>query len=111
MDDVRLGRAFRAVRIRRGWRQRDVADRAGVHRSTISLIERGRCAQLTHDVLRRVGTALEIRVSVHASWRGGDLDRLINADHSALHEVVAQLFDRLPGWVRQPQPMARRPSW
>jgi transcriptional regulator with XRE-family HTH domain len=42
MDDIRVGAAFRAVRIRRGWRQQDVADRAGVSRALISLIERGK---------------------------------------------------------------------
>jgi transcriptional regulator with XRE-family HTH domain len=103
MDTVRVGRAFRAVRIRRGWRQQDVAERAAVHRSTISLIERGHWRRLSHDVLQRVGEVLEIRITVQASWRGGDLDRLINSDHSAMHEVVGRLFDGLPGWVRSPE--------
>ncbi|MDQ3407393.1 MAG: helix-turn-helix domain-containing protein [Chloroflexota bacterium] len=32
MDDARVGAALRAIRIRRGWRQADVATRAGVSR-------------------------------------------------------------------------------
>jgi transcriptional regulator with XRE-family HTH domain len=103
MDSAKVGRAFRAVRIRLGWRQQDVADKANVHRSTISLIERGHWTKLSHDVLMRVAAVLEIRITLQANWRGGDLDRLINADHSAMHEIVGQLFDGLAEWVRQPE--------
>ena len=39
MQDARLGAIFRAVRIRRGWRQIDVATRARVSRAEVSLIE------------------------------------------------------------------------
>ncbi len=31
------------------------------------------------------------------------MDRLLNAGHSAMHEVVAELFDDLPDWLRQPE--------
>jgi transcriptional regulator with XRE-family HTH domain len=103
MDAVRVGRSFRAVRIRLGWRQQDVAARAALHRSTISLIERGHWRRLSHDVLVRVAEVLEIRIAVQASWRGGDLDRLLNADHSQMHEAVGRLFDGLPGWLRSPE--------
>ena len=41
MDALRLGLQLRALRIRRRWRQLDVALRAGVSRGTISNIERG----------------------------------------------------------------------
>ena len=41
MDDLRFGRAVRTVRVRRGWRQQDLADRAGVSRAVVSRIERG----------------------------------------------------------------------
>ena len=36
-------------------------------------------------------------------WRGGELDRLLNARHSALHEDVATMFDRTPGWLMAPE--------
>jgi transcriptional regulator with XRE-family HTH domain len=103
MDAVRLGRIFRAVRIRHRWRQQDVADKAGVHRTTISLIERGLWRGLSHDVLTRVAEALGIRLTLHASWRGGDLERLINADHSQMHEIVGEILGALPGWLRSPE--------
>ena len=37
-------------------------------------------------------------------WRAGDLDRLLNARHSELHELVARWFaDQLPEWVLTPE--------
>jgi hypothetical protein len=41
---------------------------------------------------------LEIRLDLVPSWRGGDLPRLVNARHSALHECLADRFARAPGW-------------
>jgi transcriptional regulator with XRE-family HTH domain len=43
MDWIRIGLAFRALRIRRGWRQQDLALRAGVSRSLISAVAEGGC--------------------------------------------------------------------
>ncbi|MBC2667474.1 helix-turn-helix transcriptional regulator [Novosphingobium flavum] len=39
---IRLGRNVRALREARGWSQEDYADRAGIHRTYVSDIERGR---------------------------------------------------------------------
>jgi transcriptional regulator with XRE-family HTH domain len=90
MNDVRFGSAVRMARIRRGWRQEDVADRAGVSRGTVGRIECGRAAALTLAVTRRVCVALEIDLELQPRGRGSDLDRLVNARHSALHETVAR---------------------
>lgn len=38
----RLGRNVRALRDAKGWSQEDYADRAGIHRTYVSDIERGR---------------------------------------------------------------------
>lgn len=103
MSDQRVGSAFRAVRVRRGWRQSDVAARAGVSASLVSLIERGHMDRISLHVLRRVGAVLDIRVDLFARWRGGELDRLINAGHSALHESVARSFASLPDWELTPE--------
>jgi len=103
MDDMRIGAAFRAVRLRRHWRQSDVAERAGVSRALVSLVERGHFAHTNLDTLRRIALTLDIRVDVWARWRGGDLDRLLNARHSALHESVAVYFARQPGWRIAPE--------
>jgi transcriptional regulator with XRE-family HTH domain len=104
MDDHRLGTAVRSVRIRRGWRQCDLAAAARVSPSTVSRIERGRLGALQLETVRRVAAAIDIRVDVLARWRAGDLDRLLNARHSALHESVAAWFRHaIPGWTLSPE--------
>lgn len=103
VDDTRSGAAFRAVRLRRGWRQQDVADRSGVSRAFVSLVERGHLDRVSLATLRRVSAVLDIRVDVVARWRGGELDRLVNAGHSALHESVARHFAGLDGWQVAPE--------
>jgi transcriptional regulator with XRE-family HTH domain len=103
MDDMRVGAAFRAVRIRRLWRQEDVAARAGVPRSLVSDIERGHFGSTSLERLRAVAVVLEIRLDIVARWRGGELARVLNARHSALNESLAGYFERLPGWVQMPE--------
>ena len=103
MDDLRLGAILRAVRIRRRLRQADVAAAAGVASMTISRLERGHVDMTSVRVLREVASQLEVRIFFKASWRGGDLDRLVNAGHSAMHEAVAELFDRYTGWQLAPE--------
>jgi transcriptional regulator with XRE-family HTH domain len=103
VDDLRVGAAFRSVRIRRRWRQVDVADAAGVSRGFISLVERGHLDRVSLRTLRGVAAVLEIRIDVAARWRGGELDRLVNARHSALHESVSRFFEGLPDWVSLPE--------
>jgi transcriptional regulator with XRE-family HTH domain len=100
---VRVGNVLRAVRIRRGQRQRDVADAAHVSRATISRIERGHLGSLSVDALERVAAAMEVKLDLIARWRGGELDRLVNAGHSAMHERLARSFQRKPGWLAVPE--------
>jgi transcriptional regulator with XRE-family HTH domain len=103
MSDQRLGAAIRQVRVRRGWRQVDLARRSGVTQPTISRIERGHLGRLSLDRLRGVAAELDIRVDVIGRWRAGDLDRLLNSRHSALHESIARAFRDLPGWILAPE--------
>jgi transcriptional regulator with XRE-family HTH domain len=103
-DDQRLGATIRAVRVRRSWRQVDLAGRSGVSPATISRLERGHPGSLTLDTIRRVAAALDIRIDLTPRWRAGDLDRLLNAKHSQLHELVARWFaEELPAWVLAPE--------
>lgn len=95
MRDLELGRLARTLRRRRGWRQADLAVRAGVHRSTVSLIERGRLAGLTFEAVRRALEPLEMRLDLRPWWRGPQLDRLIDANHASL---AAFWKSRLEGW-------------
>lgn len=87
---MRLGSVLRAVRVRRRWRQADVAERAGVSVSSVSRIERGRVAGTAVGVLLRTAAVLDVRVEWSAWWRGGELDRMLNAGHAAMHEAVAR---------------------
>jgi transcriptional regulator with XRE-family HTH domain len=103
MDDQRLGLAIRLVRMRRRWRQVDLAAAARVSPSTVSRIERGHFGSVSVDAIRAVAAALEIRNELRPRWRAGDLDRLLNARHSALHELVARHLAQLPGWVAEPE--------
>ena len=105
MEDIRrVGRQIRAVRVHRGWTQQDLAERAEVHRSVVSRIERGQARALSLATLLDVAGALDMRISVKAWWRAGDLERLVNGRHSLLHESVARHFaDRLPAWVLAPE--------
>jgi transcriptional regulator with XRE-family HTH domain len=103
MDDIRVGAAVRAVRVRRRWRQEDVAARAGVSRAFVSLVERGHLDRVSMATIRRIAACLDMRVDIVARWRGGELDRLLNARHSALHETVAAHFLGLPGWHLAPE--------
>jgi transcriptional regulator with XRE-family HTH domain len=104
MDDFRLGTAIRRVRQRRGWRQQDLSERSGVSQPVISRMERGHFGSQSIDRIRAVASALEIRVHLVGRWRAGDLDRLLNAGHSALHESVARMFrDELPAWILAPE--------
>jgi len=103
VNDAQVGRAFRAVRIRKGWRQEDVAREAGVSQQTVSRIERGLLDRLPPGTLRRVASALGIRVTIEARWDGAELDRLLGARHSAMHEEVARLLGGLPEWLTAPE--------
>jgi transcriptional regulator with XRE-family HTH domain len=103
MNDQRVGTAIRAVRVRRGWRQADVAAKARIARNTISLIERGHLSKVSVPAFRRVTAALEIRSEVHLWMAHGDLDRMLNAGHAAMHESMARFFGTLPGWVHAPE--------
>jgi transcriptional regulator with XRE-family HTH domain len=104
MDDLRFGATIRAIRIRRGWRQKDLAARCGVSPSTISRLERGHPGTFSLNTIRAVTAALDVRVDLTPRWRAGDLDRLLNAKHSALHELVIRWFRaELPDWILAPE--------
>jgi transcriptional regulator with XRE-family HTH domain len=103
MDPRRVGTTFRSVRIKKRLRQRDVAERCQVSRTTVSRLERGALGGLTIDKVMAIAEELGIRVDVVARWQGGDLDRLLNSGHSALHEAVARMFGVLDGWAIAPE--------
>jgi transcriptional regulator with XRE-family HTH domain len=98
MNDLGVGTLFRAVRIRRGMRQEDVAEAAGVTRWWVSRVEQGHLDGLPLDRLRALAGVLEIRLELVASWRGADGARIVNERHSRMHELVAARLAATPGW-------------
>jgi transcriptional regulator with XRE-family HTH domain len=103
MDDQRFGSVLRTVRQRRDWRQGDLAARAGVSQSTISRVERGHVGSVSIDTLRSIASVVDVRVELLPRWRAGDLERLLSARHSQLHESVARGLSRHTGWVLAPE--------
>lgn len=103
MTDQRVGAALRAMRIKRGWRQLDLAKRADVSPSVVSLIERGHLSRVSVEAFRGVAHALEVRSEITLWLPHGELDRLMNANHAALHEALARYLDSLPGWIHAPE--------
>jgi transcriptional regulator with XRE-family HTH domain len=93
VNRVRLGSAFRAIRLELHLRQSDVASRAGVSQATISAIECGLLGALAVDTLDRVAAVLQADVSVELRWRGPKLARLLDRRHAALQNlIVAELL-------------------
>ncbi|TAL06671.1 MAG: XRE family transcriptional regulator [Chloroflexota bacterium] len=103
MHDLAFGARVRGVRVRLGMRQVDVATRSGLSTSTVSRIERGHLGSLTIDALRSVAKALEIRVDLVPRWRGGDLDRLVNANHSRLAQACIERLRAAGPWEVKPE--------
>lgn len=98
MDDRRVGRLFREIRIRHGWRQTDVARLAGVSQGTVSQIELGRLERVSLPALRAVASVLDCRVTTDVWWRAGQQDRLLDRAHAALVEYMARYLTDL-GWL------------
>jgi transcriptional regulator with XRE-family HTH domain len=97
VDLRRLGRIFRAVREHMGLRQGDLSALSRVSQSGISRVERGIAETMSLADLDRIARALNIRLSVDAWWRGGELARLMDAGHAAIVEYIVGLL-RAAGW-------------
>ncbi len=102
MDFVRVGRVFRAIRLRQGLRQVDVAAKARVSPAVVWRIEHGRLEEVSVPALVRVAEALEVRLDLVPRWRGAELDRLLSAVHSAFGESVAVLLES-HAWELRPE--------
>jgi hypothetical protein len=88
--------------MRRGLRQRDVAELVGCSKSLIGLVERGAGDRVTPRLLQRIAAALGARVIVRLDWNGEALDRLLDMGHAALVEAVVRTL-RSVGWEVVPE--------
>jgi transcriptional regulator with XRE-family HTH domain len=103
VDDRRVGSSFRAIRMRLGLTQDELGIASATSRPIVGRIEQGRLNGVSLRALRRVATALDMDLNLSPRWRGGDLGRLLNARHSALHEAVAARFAALREWRIEPE--------
>jgi len=97
MDRWRFGLVIRALRQRKGWRQVDLAERAGVSRSVVGRIERGDLLRIAWADLVAVAEAVGARLDLDVRWQGEGLDRLLDERHAATVDAVVGLFRR-SGW-------------
>ena len=103
VNDVQVGAALRTLRIRQGLTQAELAVAAGVPRSVVGLVERGRLERCNLRSIRAIAAALDSEIVLSPRWRGGDLGRLLNARHSAMHEELSGRFVSLEDWVIEPE--------
>jgi transcriptional regulator with XRE-family HTH domain len=89
---VRIGRIVRTLRRRRGWRQVDLGARARVSQQAVSLVETGQCRRLSVVTLERILHALDAELDLLVRWRGGELDKVVDAGHAALGGALAALL-------------------
>lgn len=102
MNGSRIGRGVRAIRIRANLTQGVAATRAGVPRAVVASVERGDLGRVRVEQLVAIAAALRADIDVLLRWSGTDLDRLLNAGHSAMHEIVVGMLTEA-GWVVVPE--------
>jgi transcriptional regulator with XRE-family HTH domain len=102
MDSVRLGLAIRALRRRTRWTQARLAAEAGLSQTTVSRVECGQLRHQTLHTLELIAEALGARASVKVYWHGEELDRLLDAAHAGLVDVVVRMLVA-NGWQVVPE--------
>jgi transcriptional regulator with XRE-family HTH domain len=103
MDDHRIGAIVRALRQRKGWRQQDLALRAGVSSTLVRRIEQGSISSIPLGKIRRVTETLGACFDLSIRWSGAALGRLLDARHAAMHEAMARILGSLDGWQFEPE--------
>lgn len=96
-DDIRIGVSIRLWRERRGRRQIDVAEEAGVSRQCVSLLECGHVGSLSVRSARAIAAAVGIDLPFAPRGRGGQLDQLVDEEHSSMVDLVVRRL-AAEGW-------------
>ncbi|HEU4571923.1 MAG TPA: helix-turn-helix transcriptional regulator, partial [Candidatus Limnocylindrales bacterium] len=102
MDGQRLGSDLRLLRVRRRWRQEDLAARAGCSQAQISRVERGLISSVPIGKLDAIAAALGARFVGTVLWQGERLDRLRDERHAALVDAIVRLL-QADGWLVAPE--------
>lgn len=92
MDSLRLGLGYRALRQRRRLTQAQLGSKARVSGSVICRIERGHADRVAVHTLVRLAAALDARIDVRLLWQGEGLDRLLDARHARLVDLVLEIL-------------------
>lgn len=71
---------------------------AGVGATACSLLERGKVAELTVRTARAITGAVDLPLSWDVGWQRQEIDRLLDADHSALAGLWTRRLEKL-GWI------------
>lgn len=97
MDDARLGRLIRVLRHRRGWRQVDLAARAGVGHGAVVRLESGRLGPMRTSTIRTIVSVFGLSYEGGVRGMGANEDRLLDERHAALLGSCARWLTGL-GW-------------
>jgi transcriptional regulator with XRE-family HTH domain len=103
MDDRRVGQMLKAVRLRTRLTQEELGIAAGTSRFVVGRVERGRLDRIAIGTLRSIASALDVDLNLLLRWRGGDLGRLVNSRHAAMHEALAVQFSTMRAWALEPE--------
>jgi transcriptional regulator with XRE-family HTH domain len=98
MNAARIGRVLRAVRLHQDLSQRAVAERARISQSVYSRAERGDIEGMTLGSLDRLTETLGASLHLDIRYRGGLGDRLADAAHARLVDLVVSVLRRA-GWL------------
>jgi hypothetical protein len=64
----------------------------------VSKLERQGPAGFTVRTLRKICEAVDVDLQVYGRWRGGELDRLLDAGHAALQATFTEILEAA-GWL------------
>src|SRR3990172_10149409 len=92
-----IGRALRALRQRKGWRQWDLAQRVRIGQPAVSAVERGDLGAVSVRTLGQLLGETGAELVLNVRWQGGELDRLLDRAHAEIVERVARRLTGL-GW-------------
>jgi transcriptional regulator with XRE-family HTH domain len=90
MYAIAVGRLFRMLRLRKDWRQADVAKKAGISSSAVGRHENGVIGSL--PLLEKHAAVFGLRLDLRLVGRAGSLVRLSDEEHARTVELVAAWF-------------------
>ena len=88
------------LRVRQRFTQYALASRAGVSARAVSALERGRGESLALGTVAAIVEGLGGRLDARIFWNGPELDRLLDAGHSAVAGAVKRRLERWDWLVR-----------